>query len=584
MSNPVVPQSDTAAAASPGDGANRSPVLAYALPHRRPSLFANWFWFIFKNLVGWLLILTAMALGPLVPGPGGLPLFLIGFGLITFPGKRRITARVLSGAPIDANSRAYRRGVAAIAIFAPAITLAYLLFEFPILRVGTGRNALLYPALYAVSALVLWFIGIRSNGAVNWLLRLVPKIRRKIRPWLRRHGIDLLPPRRRRRHVAPDGLVTREPDPEILSIHKRHHERFERAWTWSKPWLKRLAGLAITAAIFFWMLRPLARNWEQVRDRVLAISWGRFFIASAMFSVFLFAFRASAWRWILTSFGARLPLGAATRIWSLSELARYLPGGIWQFLGRIYLVKPYGIRGSVTSTSQILELAIFLLANVLLALACLVWFGIKSFGSPARFWLYGAMGMVPVLVFLLHPTVLYSLINRAMARLGKPLVTEQMGFGELAGLLFWSLLGLLWQSLAIWFLVEGPLSLQPSKWWVVAGAYSLAWCAGFLAVWAPGGIGVRELVFMAAMQVALPPAVRQRFQSDPAALTGFLAFLSVLLRMWSIAGELMLAGVAYVADPQRPPRPAGATTSSAPSTISDSRPGPLMQTAAQDLD
>jgi len=41
-----------------------------------------------------------MVMGPLVPGPGGLPLFLIGFGLITFPGKRRITARgraMLSG-------------------------------------------------------------------------------------------------------------------------------------------------------------------------------------------------------------------------------------------------------------------------------------------------------------------------------------------------------------------------------------------------------------------------------------------------------------------------------------------------------
>src|SRR5689334_23334480 len=66
----------------------------YGHPHRRPSVFANWFWFVVKNVIGWLLILTAMVMGPLVPGPGGLPLFLIGFALITFPGKRRITARI----------------------------------------------------------------------------------------------------------------------------------------------------------------------------------------------------------------------------------------------------------------------------------------------------------------------------------------------------------------------------------------------------------------------------------------------------------------------------------------------------------
>jgi hypothetical protein len=38
--------------------------------------------------------------GPLVPGPGGIPLFLIGFALISFPGKRRLTARVLRGKPV----------------------------------------------------------------------------------------------------------------------------------------------------------------------------------------------------------------------------------------------------------------------------------------------------------------------------------------------------------------------------------------------------------------------------------------------------------------------------------------------------
>lgn len=581
QSSPPSPSAPTNAPAV--DAGSRPGVLSYAHPHfhRRPSVFANWFWFVVKNVLGWLLILTAMVMGPLVPGPGGLPLFLIGFGLITFPGKRRITARVLSGAPVDPASRAYRRGVAGIAIVAPAVTLAYLLFEFPVLRVGTGRNALLYPALYAASAVLLWFVGVRAVGVINWGMRMVPKIRRKIRPWLRRRGIDLLPPRRRRRNAGPGGPVTREPDPEILSIHTRHQDRFKQMWAAGKPWLKRGAGLLITAAIFFWMLRPLARNWDQVRDRVLAISWGRFFVASAMFSVFLFAFRATLWRWILLSFGARLPVAAATRIWSLSELARYLPGVIWQVLGRMYLVKPYGIRGSVCSTSQILELAIFLLANMLLALACLVWFGIKSFGGPAQVWLYGAMALVPVLTFLLHPSVLYSLINRAMTRLGKPAVTERLGFKELIGLLVWSVLGLLWQSLAIWFLVSGPLNLPPTKWWVVAGAYALAWCAGFLAFWAPGGIGVRELVFMAAMQVALPPAVRNRFQADPAALTGFLAFLSVLLRLWTIAGELMLAGIAYAADYRGAPRPA--TTPVAPPAARGPS-GSLMQATAPDLD
>ena len=64
----------------------------------RARLFLNEYaWFIVRNIVGWMLILAAPPLGLLLPGPGGLPVFLIGFALVTFPGKRRLTARVLRG-------------------------------------------------------------------------------------------------------------------------------------------------------------------------------------------------------------------------------------------------------------------------------------------------------------------------------------------------------------------------------------------------------------------------------------------------------------------------------------------------------
>jgi hypothetical protein len=254
-------------------------------------------------------------------------------------------------------------------------------------------------------------------------------------------------------------------------------------------------------------------------------------------------------RRILKHFGHKLPVPPATRIWSTSELARYLPGVIWQVVGRVYLAKKYGVRGSHCSASQILELVLFLLANLLVALGCLVWLGIKSFDGLARMWLIAAMGIVPGLVVLLHPRFLYRILNGILRRLGKPPVATRMDFRMLLQLLGWTVIGLLWQSLAIWLLVEEPLGgLQLAKWWVVAGAYCLAWCAGFLAFWAPAGLGVRELVFIGAMNVALPPAVRQRFASDPAQLEGVILFLSVLLRLWTTAGELMLAGVAYGID------------------------------------
>ena len=94
------------------------------------------------------------------------------------------------------------------------------------------------------------------------------------------------------------------------------------------------------------------------------------------------------------------------------------------------------------------------------------------------------MSLVPILLLLLHPAVFYAAMNGILRRRGKPEITRSLGFGTLAGLLLWNVLGLIWQSLAIWVLTAQPLGLEFTKWWVVAGAYSLAWCARLSGGWA----------------------------------------------------------------------------------------------------
>jgi hypothetical protein len=286
-----------------------------------------------------------------------------------------------------------------------------------------------------------------------------------------------------------------------------------------------------------------------VHVRVAKTMTWRFFLGAAMFSVFLFVFRATSWRRILIGFGHRLPVAAATRIWSTSELARYLPGVIWQVVGRVYLVRPYGVSGSVCSASQVLELVIFLLANILLAVFCLLWFGVKNMAAQARPYLFVVMALVPVLTLVLRPKFFYGLLDRIMLRLKKPPVAQRLGYRELVGLLAWAVLGLLWQSLAVWLVTRNALGGLPlAKWWVVAGSYSLAWCAGFLAFWAPGGLGVREFVFVFAMQVALPPKFVALHLADPVERLALLGFLSIMLRLWATTGELILAAIAYSLD------------------------------------
>jgi hypothetical protein len=507
-------------------------------------------WFIVKNILGWVLILGAGPVGVLVPGPGGLPLFLIGFALITFPRKRHLTARVLRGMPVRRDSKAYGWLVFTVALLVPAAAISWWrnrwfpLFDRDVypdhLRHAPGSVVLLL--LYLCSATLIWIFGLRGIHIINLGLRLVSRVRRRVRPWLRRKGIDLLPPRRRLRH----GKRREAADEGILEIDQRYEVRAKSAWKSAKPILRKALGIAITAGIFFYMFRPVYLKWNDVKGPLAKLNWGYFLLGSAMFAVFLLVIRVVSWRRILAGLGFKLPLAPAARIWSTSELARYLPGAVWQVAGRVYLIKPYGVSGSICSTSQVLELAVFLLANICVALACMLKLGAKNDPQLAKY-LYGVMAITPILLFLLHPRVFYGLFDRIMKRLGKPPITQRLQKRELLGLGAYAVLGLIWQGFAIWLVVHGPLGLKIDHWWIVTGTYCFAWCCGFLAFWAPGGLGVREFVFVMAMEVALPKAVREQIH-DPIVRKAILAFIGILLRLWATVGELMLSAIAHLWD------------------------------------
>ena len=130
---------------------------------------------------------------------------------------------------------------------------------------------------------------------------------------------------------------------------------------------------------------------------------------------------------------------------------------------------------------------------------------------------------------------------RTVARLYTATLTK-CGQQLRIALLGWNVLGLLWQSLAVYVIVQKPLGLKIDWWWSSPGV--LPGVGRRLS----GGMGAGrngrpELVFVTAMHVLLPDGMRARFV-DPEVFAGFLAFLSVLLRLWTVAGEFILAAIA----------------------------------------
>src|SRR5688572_28036586 len=157
-------------------------------------------WAIVRNIIGWLLILSSPVLGAVVPGPGGLPVFLIGFALVTFPGKRKLTARVLRGRRLHIEDRFFTALALFVSIAIPGIIwwIIWAKYEESIRRLiedYTPKKSVF--VLAPLLAIVLtWLVTRISLKILNGLLKLLPKVRRKFRPWLQKKGLKLLPPRR----------------------------------------------------------------------------------------------------------------------------------------------------------------------------------------------------------------------------------------------------------------------------------------------------------------------------------------------------------------------------------------------------
>ncbi len=225
-----------------------------------------WFWFLFNNILGWIFILAAGPVGVVVPGPGGLPLFLIGFAMITLPGKRMLTSRALRGTPINPNAKLYRWAVAVIAILGPAGLFSWVswligrrpdrwyLLDREMWSELLWKHApwqLLLFIIYLSLVVLIWVFAFRGIAVINLGISLIPRIRRKARPWLRRKGFDLLPPRRRKR-LTHKGAAA---DEGILEIDDRYQKGALRLWDRLRSWLKHIAGAIVLAVAVFLFVR-----------------------------------------------------------------------------------------------------------------------------------------------------------------------------------------------------------------------------------------------------------------------------------------------------------------------------------------
>ncbi len=518
---------------------------------------ANWHrfirqyaWFLLKNLIGWILLLSSLVLGPAVPGPGGLPLFLIGFTLVTFPGKRRLTARVLRGRQIPPTSVRYHRICWLVSILVPAL-IVWIFGERSGVEGWIYRHNWEPPvarlAAFVTMALALLAVLRLTPLAANAILRIMPRIRRKIRPALRHVGIRLLPPRWLRHSDGKLAGRIRRAEEEIVHFSEIWRHKLTRAWRRCRPWVPKLIGIVVVPIIFYRLLKPIVIQWENIGPHLADTRWDLLALACVMFAINQGVCRMTSWRGVLKGLGWHMPLRGGARVWASSELARYIPGLVWQVVGRAFMAKPYGLPIPTCSVSQVLEITIYLLANVIVAASTLSLVSAQISDDKTRLALRLAILLIPLLLAFLHPRIFYTVVNAILKKLKKPTIERKLSGRRLLGLLMLAVAGQAWLGLAIWIATSSILKVPLTDAWLLAGSYCLAWTAGFCMAWmAPSGVGIRELVLSGTLVLLV--GSRMGAELDRSGQLAIFAAISLLLRLWATTGEVLFATIAYAFD------------------------------------
>jgi hypothetical protein len=239
----------------------------------------------------------------------------------------------------------------------------------------------------------------------------------------------------------------------------------------------------------------------------------------------------ACWRRWLAGLGHPLTYRDAFRVIHLANLAKYLPGVAWHFVGRVAMGARLGVPPEATAAAIGLE-AVMHLATALLfgALALLAAGGLP--GAPSG-WI--ALAVVGALLAC-HPRVVGAALALAARLLRRPPVVVDFGWGFLAGaaalyLLNWLVAGAAFAAFGR-ACAAGPLEATQVA--ALAGGMPLAWALGALAVFAPAGLGVREAGLAAILAPAFPLA--------PAAWPVGVALAS---RLWFMAGEALAFAAAW---------------------------------------
>lgn len=297
-----------------------------------------------------------------------------------------------------------------------------------------------------------------------------------------------------------------------------------------------LGAVVFTAAGLVFLGLVLGDEWQRLQELADSVARRRWRVEPVLLAASLvvasanLACMATIWVHLYRQSGGAVGYLDGWRIWSATNVGRYIPGKLWHLTGLTVYLRERGESGAAGLVSSLAFQVLVLATGAATAAVVFVGGPAAPDGlSPVR----ALLGAVLLGIFL-HPAVL-----RKGTEWAARLTREDVGHPDrisgttlltaaLALCLCWLIYGL-----SLWLMVEGLLPDVDLSVPAATGVFAASYVLGYLAFLSPGGLVVREGV-MGGLLVALG--------ASGAAVAGVLA---VAHRLLVTASELLFLAVAF---------------------------------------
>lgn len=301
----------------------------------------------------------------------------------------------------------------------------------------------------------------------------------------------------------------------------------------TKTVLKNIIKFTLVILLLYFIGKKISEHWVEIVAYEWNIDYPMLLLSVLLHAITFMAF-SKVWCYLISGFGYTVPLKYGFKLAYIGTLGRYLPGKVWSIFGMAYLAKKIGIKEEESISSWIIVIVFSLPTAFLISFVTLMVYPSlmteqlrESLGYT--FYYLSALTLIGSLILIIVPNKAFGIFNVVLKKIGRHEINFKITpFTALKIYIGYTISWLLF-GISFYYFLQA-ITVEPTiPFFAAAGAYVFAYQIGFVAIFSPGGVGIREF----AMLTILDPY----FGSVSVGI-------AVAARLWNIVVELLSAVVA----------------------------------------